>query len=242
MMKTPGTGHRDCMIHPSTSRNYSVISPLHHSNFPFFLRAVRLLQSANPPADPCFVSSRISLMFCRSECAEVRVILGRVLSVQHRAELGVDFVLELRREGIERARVDHVAAAVFEEAVEQLEVLEGTSVRGVPAVPAKRILKRRRALDAAVLQGVFLAEEEVLHDLFRVAPDDGQRAALGRVGDGFVERLLQIVLPGHRFARALGAVGQLVVQHALVLQHHEGDDVAGLREIGMGVEEAARAT
>ena len=68
--------------------------------------------------------------------------------------------------------VDEVAAAVFEETGEEVEVLEGFAVRGGFAIGAEGGLEVVVAVDAAVGEGSFLAEEEAAHDFFGVAFGD----------------------------------------------------------------------
>src|SRR4029078_5441152 len=101
------------------------------------------LGSATPPYRQILLGFKKNLhdvlAFRRTEMGE---FLGLILSRQHGSELGVDFLLELCGKRIKCAGINHVGAAVVEDAVEELKILERPSVGRVAAVPAKRILKR----------------------------------------------------------------------------------------------------
>ena len=118
----------------------------------------------------------------------MRVFPGRILTGQNRIKLRIDFIFELRGQGAERTGIDHVTAAVFENSVEQLEVLQGSSIGRVPAVLAEGVLESRRAFHAAILQGVFIAEEKVFTNL----------ASTGNVGTASVFMMLHELLRSGR--------------------------------------------
>lgn len=168
---------------------------------------------------------------------EVGVAAGDVVAGEDGVEAGDDGLFQGRGEIFEGERVDHVAAAVFEEAVEELEVFEAAAVGVLRSAGGEVGLEIGAAFDAAVGEGGFVFEEEGVEDVGGDVVDDAAGGADGLGEDGFAEFFLQALLHVHGAEGGVIGFGEGVLSGGLMFEDHEGDDVALGDGVGFGVEE-----
>ena len=168
---------------------------------------------------------------------EVGVAAGDVVAGEDGVEAGEDRLFQGWGEIFEGEGVDHVATAVFEEAVEELEVFETAAVGAFGGVGGEVGLEIGATFDAAVGEGGFVFEEEGVEDVGGDVVDDAAGGADGFGEDGFAEFFLQALLHVHGTEGGVIGFGEGVLSGGLVFEDHEGDDVALGDGVGFGVEE-----
>ena len=97
--------------------------------------------------------------------AEVSVAAGVVLAIEHVPETGEHGFLQRRGEVLEGEGVDHVAAAMLEEAVEELEVLQTAAVTALRGFFDEGGLEGGIALDAAFGQSGLVFEKQRIENV-----------------------------------------------------------------------------
>ena len=137
--------------------------------------------------------------------------------------------------------MDQVAAAVLEEAGEELEVFEAATIGVAGGGLGEGGLEGFVALNAAFGEGGFVFEEEGVEDILGAVVEDAAGGADGLMLDGFAQFFLQAGLHVQGAEGAVMGLGEDVLDGGLVLQDHEGDDVAAGTGVGSGVEETGQA-
>lgn len=168
---------------------------------------------------------------------EVGVVLGGILAGEDGIEPREDGLFQGRGEVFEGDGVDHVAAAVFEKAVEELEVLQAATVVAFRGVGGEVRLEIGAAFDAAIGEWGFVFEEEGVEDLGGDVVDDATGGADGFFEDGLAEFFLQALLHVHGAKGGVIGFGEDVLCGALMFKDHKGDDVALGFGVGFGVKE-----
>ena len=117
--------------------------------------------------------------------AEIIELAAAVSAREHLHHPGAHGLLQGRREIPESERVDHVAAPVLEEAVEQLQILQGAAIGRLWSSSGEGDRECLIALDPSFRQGGLVFEKESFDDIISAMVND---AACGTCGF-FLHRL-----------------------------------------------------
>ncbi len=112
--------------------------------------------------------------------------------------------------------VDHVAAAIFKEAIEQLDVFETTPVAAAWGGAGEVALEGFKAFDAVFWKDGFVFEEQCVEHLGGDVVDDAAGGADGFCFDFFAEFFLQVLLHVHGAEGGVIGFGEDVLGGGLV--------------------------
>ena len=152
------------------------------------------------------------------------------------AEQVTDLFAQWHGQMVEGLAVDEVTAAVFEEAAAQAQCFQRLTFVVLRRVRTEFVCEWRVRTHSLGGEFRFIGEEHVFHHLLRLAVDEAARGLAKPAGGARIQRELhgRVAIQG-RSDRHLSARKQ-GVQVDLMIEHHEGHDVALVEKVPRHVE------